>query len=125
MSNKLISSVREEDTISRLGGDEFTIIIEGTNENEIIRLTEKIISLMQNKTRINDNEMFVTFSIGISRYPQDGDSPEELLRNADTAMYQAKDNGKNQYQFYNKEMTKKAIQRSQMELDLRKALEEG
>lgn len=125
VSEKLMKSVREEDTISRLGGDEFTVIIEGASDNDILAITKKIIASMKLCATIDNNEIYTTFSIGISRYPDDGDTPEELLRNADTAMYAAKENGKNQYQFYNKKMTELAIEKSKMEHDLRVALEEN
>ena len=80
---------------------------------------------MQDKISIANTDLFVTFSIGISNFPQDGDTPTILLRNADTAMYKAKELGKNQYQFYNQEMTELAIQRAEIEHDLRLALENG
>ena len=123
VSKKIISSIREEDTISRLGGDEFTIILNDLKEEDIISTTQKIINLMQEKIYINDTEIFTTFSIGISNFPQDGMTSEILIRNADTAMYKAKELGKNQYQFYNQEMTELAIQRANIEHDLRLAIE--
>ena len=125
ISKKLSHLIREEDTVSRLGGDEFTIILNDLNENNIIKVTQKIISTMQDKISIANTDLFVTFSIGISNFPQDGDTPTILLRNADTAMYKAKELGKNQYQFYNQEMTELAIQRAEIEHDLRLALENG
>lgn len=123
VSEKLRQSVREEDSISRLGGDEFTVILEDANEADIIKVTQKIISLMQEKFIIENATIYTTFSIGISRFPEDGTSPDILLRNADTAMYKAKDMGKNQYQFYNQKMTEIAIKRTKIENDLRLALE--
>ena len=123
VGRKLKHCVREEDTISRLGGDEFTIILDDLGEADIVSTTQKIITLMQNKISIDGTDLFTTFSIGISNYPQDGETTEVLLRNADTAMYKAKEMGKNQYQFYNQEMTNIAIQRSQVELSIRTALE--
>ncbi len=122
VSKKLSACVREEDSISRLGGDEFTIILENINQNDIIKITQKIISKMQDKISVESTDIYTTFSIGISRFPEDGISQDILLRNADTAMYRAKDMGKNQYQFYNKEMTELAIRRTQVENDLRLAL---
>ncbi len=123
ISKKLSGIIREEDTVSRLGGDEFTIILNDLNENNIITLTQKIITAMQERIAIADTNIFITFSIGISNFPQDGDTPAILLRNADTAMYKAKELGKNQYQFYNPQMTQIAVQRAGIVHDLRLALE--
>ena len=123
VSEKLSSVIREGDTVSRLGGDEFTIIINDLHENDIINITQKIITLMQEKIFIEDISVYTTFSIGISNFPQDGETPAILLRNADTAMYKAKESGKNQYQFYNPHMTVLALQRASIEHDLRLAIE--
>ncbi|MDB2562257.1 EAL domain-containing protein [Sulfurimonas sp.] len=123
ISNKLSHIIREEDTVSRLGGDEFTIILNDLNENDIINITQKIITIMQEKISIDDINIFITFSIGISNFPQDGDTPAILLRNADTAMYKAKELGKNQYQFYSPQMTKIAVHRASIEHDVRLAIE--
>lgn len=123
ISKKLSHIIREEDTVSRLGGDEFTIILNDLNENNIIKITQKIITTMQEKIAIKNTNIFITFSIGISSYPQDGETPAILLRNADTAMYKAKELGKNQFQFYSPQMTKIAVQRASIEHDLRLALE--
>ena len=123
VSEKLSSVIREGDTVSRLGGDEFTIIINDLHENDIINITQKIITLMQEKIFIEDISVYTTFSIGISNFPQDGETPAILLRNADTAMYKAKELGKNQYQFYNPHMTVLALQRASIEHDLRLAIE--
>lgn len=127
ISKKLQGCIREEDTISRLGGDEFTIILENVQkaheDSNIINVAKKIIQTMEEKIIIDGTDIYTTFSIGISIFPQDGSLPEILLRNADTAMYRAKDLGKNQYQFYNQEMTDIAMQRVNLENDLRLALQ--
>ena len=114
VSKKLQLCVREEDTISRLGGDEFTIIINNTDKDSILKIATKIISKMQEKTIINNVHIYTTFSIGISTYPQDGDTPNLLVRNADTAMYKAKEMGKNQYQFYTTSMTESTTKKIDM-----------
>jgi len=119
---RLQETIREEDTVARLGGDEFTIILQNLTQAEIVKVVDKIIKYMQESFFINDIELFTSFSIGISNYPDDGDTPEILLRNADTAMYKAKDSGKNNYKFYNEEMTKVAFMRVELEKDLRNAL---
>ena len=119
---RLKECIRDEDTVARLGGDEFTIIFKNLQQIDIVKVVDKIMKLMQNPFQINDVELYTTFSVGISNYPDDGDSSEILLRNADTAMYKAKDNGKNNYQFYNEKMTKVISERLELENDLRKAL---
>ncbi len=123
VAKKLQASVREEDSIARLGGDEFTIILQDIDDNDIITTANKITALMQEKITIDAKDIYTTFSIGISRFPEDGVTPEILLRNADTAMYKAKEMGKNQYQFYNQKMTELAVERSTIEHQLRLALE--
>jgi EAL domain-containing protein (putative c-di-GMP-specific phosphodiesterase class I) len=80
---------------------------------------------MQEPIVIDKQELYTTFSIGISSYPEDGDSSTILVRNADTAMYKAKDNGKNSYQFYNSKMTELAFERAVLESNLRRAIEEN
>jgi len=122
VTERLKECIREEDTVARLGGDEFTIIFKNLQQNDIIKVLDKIMHLMQTSFQIDDVELYTTFSVGISNYPDDGDTPEILLRNADTAMYKAKDGGKNNYQFYNEKMTKVISKRIELENDLRKAL---
>jgi diguanylate cyclase (GGDEF)-like protein len=124
VTTRLQKCVRDEDTVARLGGDEFTIILQNLKQREVVKIVDKIMHAMQEPFYINDVELYTTFSIGISNFPEDGDTPEILLRNADTAMYKAKDNGKNNYQFYNEEMTKFAFMRMELEKDIRRALSE-
>lgn len=113
-----------DETIARLGGDEFAIIIGGLDANHIVELTQKIINTMQQEPiNINGNELYITFSIGISSYPVDGTTPEILLRNADTAMYKAKERGKNTYEFYNSNMTEQTFERLMLDSNIRRALE--
>lgn len=123
VTSRLKSDIREEDTVARLGGDEFTIILNDIEENKVIEITNSIIKKMQEAITINDKDMYTTFSIGVSNYPEDGNTPEVLLRNADTAMYGAKEKGKNRYQFYNAKMTKRALERVTLESNLRRAIE--
>ena len=120
---RLKESVREEDTVARLGGDEFTVIFQNLTQREVVKVVDKIMNNMQTPFHISDIELFITFSIGISNYPDDGDTSEILLRNADTAMYKAKDSGKNNYKFYNEEMTKLAFERMELEKEIRTALQ--
>ncbi|MDA3907783.1 MAG: EAL domain-containing protein [Sulfurimonas sp.] len=120
---RLVNCVREEDTIARLGGDEFTIVIKNTNVNDIVKFTEKVINVMKEPINLNNNQLYITVSVGISRYPDDGLTSDILLRNADTAMYKAKDLGKNTYQSYNPQMTKQSLARLTLDHNIRHAIE--
>ncbi|MEJ1355566.1 MAG: EAL domain-containing protein [Candidatus Sedimenticola sp. (ex Thyasira tokunagai)] len=120
---RLKEAVRLDDTVARISGDEFVILLEdiGTAENTA-HTVEKIISTFNTPFLLDDHETHITSSVGISLYPANGDNVAELLRNADTAMYRAKDEGRNTYQFYNQEMTSIAFERVVMENALRAAL---
>ncbi len=124
IANKLRDNLREVDTIARLGGDEFTLIINSIEDVQPINnLVEHLVDVLQDSMVIGDNELYITSSIGISVYPDDGETSHDLLRNADAAMYKAKDEGRNSYQFYTQDMTERAFQRVLMEANLRRALE--
>ncbi len=125
ITHRLEECVRQYDTIARLGGDEFTIIIEDSENDRIVEILEEIIEKMREPFMINGKMLYSTFSIGVSRYPEDGESTEILLRNADTAMYKAKEHGRNTFAFYNEEMSVQAFKRVGMETDLRVALRNG
>lgn len=115
--------LRRGDTLARLGGDEFTVVMEQVNSVHIAStLAEKLIESLKHAILVNDKEFFVTCSIGISLYPEDADEPSILLRNADAAMYKAKDEGRNTYSFYTTDMTESAFQRLSMENDLKRAI---
>ncbi len=122
IAKRLHTKVREVDTISRFGGDEFTMTIEETDENQTMVVVNKIMSLMKEVFLINEIEINTTFSIGISKFPSDGETYDVLLRNADTAMYKAKEKGKNTYEFYSLEMTEAIVEKSKLELEIKKAL---
>ena len=124
-TQRLRRCVREYDTIARLGGDEFTVIIEGSENKKIVDIIQKIIDRIKDPISVNGNTLYTTFSIGISSFPEDGDSIEILLRNADTAMYKAKERGRNTYAFYNEEMSAQAFKRVALETDLRHAIAQG
>ncbi|MFA6197173.1 MAG: EAL domain-containing protein [Sulfurimonas sp.] len=125
VASRLLNCVRDEDTIARLGGDEFTIILEDVGQNEVIKIAKNIIKAMQEPVYIRNQELYTTFSVGISSYPEDGNTSSVLIRNADTAMYKAKENGKNKYEFYNSKMTEVAFERLMMESGLRRAIDEN
>jgi len=123
VAQRLKDNLRDEDTIARLGGDEFTIIIRDINQTHMLEIAKKIIDFMQNIFLIFDIKLHTTFSIGISNYPNDGHNAEELLKNADTAMYEAKASGKNNFSFYNKQMSKLTQERITLESDIKNALD--
>ena len=123
-TSRLSASLRECDTIARLGGDEFTVIVEGLESKQLMVVVQKIITAMQAPVKINTHLLHASFSIGVSSYPNDGDSPDLLLRNADTAMYKAKESGRNTYAFYDHTMTEKMFARIIMEREIRKAIED-
>ena len=125
VSQKLKTAIREADTLARLGGDEFTIILEGLSQTgDASRFAAKIIRMLSSVIKVGSHELYVSSSIGISIYPDDGSYAKALLKYADAAMYKAKEEGRNTFQFYNPEMTKIAYRRVRMEAELRDALKE-
>ncbi len=124
VSKRLQRCVRETDTIARLGGDEFTVIVEGVRDpDNVAQVAEKILNVMKEPFVVGGQEVFVTPSIGVTIYPLDGDAAETLIKNADTAMYRAKEEGSKKYQFYSSGMNTRAHERLKIEAQLHKALE--
>ena len=124
VTQRLNACVRVSDTVSRQGGDEFVILLTGGHHGEDVTLiADKILADMALPYFIGNNELHVTTSIGISVYPEDGDDAETLIKNADTAMYHAKEKGRNGYQFFSSEMNARAVERQVIEALLRVALE--
>ncbi|MCU7836635.1 MAG: EAL domain-containing protein [gamma proteobacterium symbiont of Taylorina sp.] len=123
-AQRLQHCVCDTDTVARLGGDEFSIIMDDIEDNDTVtEIVTKIIQDLQEVFTFADHKLYVTSSIGISIYPSDAESVEDLLRNADSAMYKAKDNGRNTYQYYTEDMTQKAFEHILMESSLRHALQ--
>ena len=123
IAKRLTSYIREEDTLARIGGDEFVLILPSTSQVNVVVVIEKIFDAMAEPFVVNNIDIYATFSIGVTLCPQDGETPEILLRNADTAMYKAKDNGKNSYQFYDEEMTALIKKRIELDNDIRLGLQ--
>jgi diguanylate cyclase (GGDEF)-like protein/PAS domain S-box-containing protein len=125
VAERFKKSVREDDTIARLGGDEFTFILEGLSKAQYAaKMAQQIIRSLELPIEVDHHQLFITTSIGISVYPQDGKSAETMLRNADAAMYKAKDEGKNTFQYYTQDMTEQAFERIFLEASLRRALDQ-
>lgn len=121
---RLTGCVRDGDTIARLGGDEFIILLQDlSREEDAVIVAGKFIDCLQQPLAVDGHELFVTTSIGISFYPQDGDDGNTLLKNADTAMYRAKASGRNTFALYNRAMNAQALRHLHMETALRHALE--
>ncbi|ABO49880.1 diguanylate cyclase/phosphodiesterase with PAS/PAC and GAF sensor(s) [Desulforamulus reducens MI-1] len=116
--------LRKGDTIARIGGDEFTILLHNITRAENASIVaDKIIDTLANPWIIGNHEFHITTSIGIALYPDDGTDAESLLKNADAAMYQAKEMGRNNYQFYTPTMNAQTLRRFELENNLRRALD--
>ena len=126
IAERLRKCVRESDTVARLGGDEFVVVSQFLHSaDNLVSLAQKILQVVAEPVAVNGNELNITTSVGLSFYPNDAKSVGDLLRNADTAMYQAKDLGRNNFQFYTSEMNKRVQHRLTMEHALRVALEKN
>ncbi|MBI2212346.1 MAG: EAL domain-containing protein [Acidobacteria bacterium] len=123
VAERLRECVRESDTIARIGGDEFILLIPMLGETEDApRLAQKLLASIHQSFEIDGRELFTTTSIGVSVYPEDGTDAGTLIRNADTAMYQAKEKGRNNYQLFNAELNTRSLERLAIENDLRRAI---
>ncbi|WP_121160995.1 EAL and GGDEF domain-containing protein [Pseudomonas alloputida] len=130
MALRLLACVDDDDTVARMGGDEFTLLLQPrpTREmalNRAIHVAENILGSLVRPFVLENREFFVTASIGIALSPQDGSELSQLMKNADTAMYHAKERGKNNFQFYQAEMNASALERLELESDLRHAMEQN
>jgi diguanylate cyclase (GGDEF)-like protein len=124
VADRLRAVLRDGDTVARLGGDEFVLILNDQNNEEVVfRAMQRVTSSVNAPMMIEGKELYVTCSAGISLYPQDGPDVDTLLKNADIAMYRAKEAGRNNFQFFTAEMNELVTERLQMELSLRHALE--
>lgn len=126
VAERLLSSVRESDTVARLGGDEFVLVLsEHSGESPGTGVIQRIMNAIAKPFAIEQHEFFLTSSIGIAVYPNDGMDSDTLIKHADIAMYRAKEIGRNNFQFYTPEMNQQALERLRIEGDLRLALERG
>jgi diguanylate cyclase (GGDEF)-like protein len=124
VASQLVTYVHKDDMIARFGGDEFIILLNGiTDEKEIVDFVRGIPECLKEPYFFEKQELYITSSIGISIYPQDGTDVETLVKNADVAMYRAKEKGGNTFEIYHPEMNLRSLHRLNLEIDLRKALE--
>jgi len=124
VSSRLRLCMRTSDTVSRLGGDEFVILMpDMAYPGDIAVAAQKVLDAVSRPYNIDGHELVSTPSVGIAVYPGDGADVDTLLRNADAAMYHAKENGRNNYQFFTQDMNARALERLSLERSLRRALE--
>jgi diguanylate cyclase (GGDEF)-like protein/PAS domain S-box-containing protein len=126
VAQRLSHCVRTADTVGRLGGDEFAFVLPDlARADDAGLVAEKVVAQLARPFELDGQEVYVSASIGIAIYPGDGDDPDVLLRNADTAMYRTKEAGRASYQFYRPQMNERAAERLKLESQLRGALERG
>ena len=124
VAKRLTACVRRSDTVSRQGGDEFVVLLPELDHVEDASMSaKKVLNALSEPLRIAEHDLHVSASIGVSIYPDDGQDAETLIQHADTAMYQAKANGRDNYQYFKKEMNLRAVERQSVEGSLRRALE--
>jgi diguanylate cyclase (GGDEF)-like protein/PAS domain S-box-containing protein len=123
-AHRIRQNIRDGDTAARLGGDEFTIVIEQFDaKSQVAVVAEHLLKSLNKSYQIDTHEVFVSASMGITFYPSDGEDVDTLLKNADSAMYLAKEEGRNSYHFYTEELNQRAHERLHLENSLRLALE--
>jgi diguanylate cyclase (GGDEF)-like protein/PAS domain S-box-containing protein len=126
VAERLRRAVREEDTVARIGGDEFTILTAGLREpQDAIVVAEKILSSVARPVEIGGTHLSVSASIGIAFHPDDGDEPEALIKSADSALYRAKELGRNNYQLCTPQLKVRAVERMTLETELRESMSRG
>ncbi|OHB42018.1 MAG: hypothetical protein A2Y11_03210 [Planctomycetes bacterium GWC2_39_26] len=124
VAGRVADSLRKEDTVTRLGGDEFTLLLPGMTQTEdAARIAQKILEAVKKPLMLGGHELNITASIGIAIYPADGENAEALLKNADTAMYHAKEQGRNSYKFFTPVLQTRTVEHLEVESSLHHALE--
>ncbi len=126
VAQRLKETVRHEDTVARLGGDEFTVLLSRvTQRKEVEQVVRKLITAFRQPFKIEGHTLHISSSIGIALFPCDGETPEQLMKNADSAMYRAKEKGRNNACFYSQNMNARSENRLTLENDLHEALKRG
>ncbi len=126
IADRIGKCLRETDTVARFGGDEFVILLENIHQPEdVANVANKIIQEVSKSITIQDNQYTISASIGISLYPDDGIQTDQIIQNADAAMYRAKERGKNTFQFYTPDMTREVMERLRIVAQLRTAINEN
>ena len=123
VAQRLITAIRKSDTLARVGGDEFILILNDIdNQNKPAHIVSKLLNLFDVPFHVKEYTFFITASIGISLFPDDGETYETLVKNADAAMYEAKSQGKNTFAFYTKQLTADSMKRLKLENNLKHAI---
>jgi diguanylate cyclase (GGDEF)-like protein/PAS domain S-box-containing protein len=126
VASRLKSALREADSVARMGGDEFTILLaDAKSADDAVIVAQKLLEVVAQPMRVEEHDLFITTSAGIAMFPEDGDTAELLLKNADQAMYRAKDLGRSAVQLCNASMNDRSHERLSLEIALRQAIERG
>ena len=125
VADRLKGRVRENDLVARMGGDEFAVLIDDSNSDDAAHVSQGILDALAPFHQLDNNEVFVSSSIGIAMCPEAGEDPETICKSADTAMYLAKKMGRNNYQFFSQELHEETMERIHLENDLRRALDQN
>jgi diguanylate cyclase (GGDEF)-like protein/PAS domain S-box-containing protein len=126
VGQRLLSSVRPGDTVGRISGDEFAVVLADlARPDDAALVAQKVLDALAQPFDLAGNEAYVTASIGIAAFPEDGDDAETLIKNADMAMYRAKESARNSYCFFTAEMNQRTVAKVQLSADLRRAIERG
>ena len=126
VSAALAAALRDTDLLARLGGDEFMVVVEDFDEPAMLgKIAQKLLEAVAQPFKIEEHDIYVTSSIGISVYPDDSDDPEELLKHADVAMYRSKELGRNTFQFLDADLAQHRLRQHTLESALRNALKDG
>jgi len=124
IANLLSKSLRRADTVARLGGDEFAIIVDNIDGyDDVVSIANNLTTVLEHNVRLDDQETFTSASVGIAIFPGDGADASTLMKNADTALFRAKENGRGSFQFYKPEMSVNAMERLDLENSIRKAVD--